>query len=47
MKHLKNVNLWAILILVAANLFAWAQVISEATAPYIVEPIRDAKWYNC
>ncbi|HNT77600.1 MAG TPA: hypothetical protein PKH77_21505 [Anaerolineae bacterium] len=43
MKHLKNVNLWAILILVAANLFAWAQVISEAAAPYVVEPIRDAE----
>ena len=43
MKRLRSfgLNFWIAVILVAANLFVWGQVISAATEAYIVEPIRD------
>jgi len=43
MKRLKSLgwNFWIAALLVVANLFAWAQVISAATEVYVVDPIRD------
>ncbi len=38
---LKNVQFWIGLALIGANVFAWAQLLTDLTAPYIVEPIRD------
>jgi len=38
---LNRLNLWIVLALIVANLYAWANVLSAASAPYIVEPIRD------
>jgi hypothetical protein len=37
----KRLNFWIAAMLVAANLYAWASVLSAASAPYVVEPIRD------
>ncbi len=34
-------NLWIAVVLVIANAFAWAQVISASSAAYVVDPIRD------
>lgn len=34
-------NLWIALILIGANLFAWAHLLTTAPEPYIVEAIRD------
>jgi hypothetical protein len=38
---LNRINFWIAAVLVVANLFAWAQVISAAQEVYVVEPIRD------
>ena len=38
---LNRLNVWIVLALVIANLYAWANVLSTTTAPYIVAPIRD------
>src|SRR5512143_614433 len=38
---LQRLNLWIALGLVIANLYAWANVLSAAAAPYIVEGVRD------
>jgi len=38
---LNRLNVWIVLALVIANLYAWADVLSTTTAPYIVAPIRD------
>lgn len=38
---LNRLNLWIALALIVANLYAWANVLSAASAPYVVEPIRD------
>ncbi len=36
-----GVNTVVIVLLIAANLFAWARLLSTAVAPYEVEPLRD------
>ncbi len=36
-----RINLWLPIILIAANFFAWANLLLASAAPYIVEPIRD------
>jgi hypothetical protein len=38
---LRDPNLWLAVLLVAANLFAWAGLITNAPEPYVVDPIRD------
>jgi len=37
----KHLNVWIALALIVANLYTWASVVSAASAPYVVEPIRD------
>lgn len=39
--RLRNPNLWLVLALVAANLFAWAMLLTNISEPYVVDPIRD------
>src|SRR5512136_3148618 len=37
----EHLNVWIALILIGANLYTWAGVVSASSAPYVVEPIRD------
>lgn len=39
--RLRDPNLWLAALLVAANLFSWAGLITNAPEPYVVEPVRD------
>lgn len=36
-----RLNLWIAAVLIAANLYTWASVFSNAQKPYVVDPIRD------
>jgi hypothetical protein len=36
-----RLNLWIALVLIAANLFFWAQYLLAQPEPYVVDPIRD------
>ncbi|RME43044.1 MAG: hypothetical protein D6796_13580 [Caldilineae bacterium] len=38
---MKRINLFAAVVLLVANLFAWANALQSATAPYVVEAVRD------
>jgi hypothetical protein len=39
--HFNQINLWLPIILIAANLFTWADLLLASAVPYVVEPIRD------
>ena len=39
--ELRSANLWLAVLLVAANLFAWARTLTGRSDLYVVEPIRD------
>lgn len=39
--RIRDPNVWLALVLIAANLFAWASILTNAPEPYIVDPIRD------
>ncbi len=36
-----RLNFWIAAILIAANLYIWASVLSNAQKPYVVDPVRD------
>jgi hypothetical protein len=38
---LKRLNFWIAAALVVANLYTWASILQAASAPYVVEPVRD------
>ncbi len=41
LRALKCLNIWIAVVLIGANLLAWADLLMAAPAPYIVDPIRD------